>query len=156
MPMVIVKSGRGVTAKVNGMVRRTQDASAAWPKVGAYLARTTRQQFATKGGRLGTPWQPLKPKYRLWKIKHGFNRNILVMTGDLRNSFVSRPMSIEEYKKTSAVFGSKDKKAVWHQYGTRRNGKRVNPPRVMLKATPEVRAEVKKIITRHIVGKASK
>jgi phage virion morphogenesis protein len=159
MPLTVDESSmRQVRLRVNKIRKRVQDPSdAVWRQVGSYLSKQVDRQFITEGAHLGpSPWQPLKPAYRMWKIRHGYSRKILVQTGELRRSFTSRPMGIEEYHGQYAIFGSDLQKAVWHQYGTERHGKRVNPPRPMLVVNPDVRRDIKDILTNYIVGKRKK
>lgn len=96
---------------------RAGDLTPAWPGVGDIIADAMTQQFATAGAAGGRAWAPLKPEYRAWKIRKGFSPEILIKTGEMRGTLVSRPMDIEDYDKTSAEFGTKDQKASWHQRG---------------------------------------
>lgn len=137
---------REVAVDIKVIRGRAEDVSRVWPSVGQYLSREVRKQFVTEGAHFGTPWKPLKPAYRLWKIRNGFSRKILRRTGELLQSFTGRPMDIERYQRQEARFGSDLDKARWHNFGTKRNGKRVNPPRPILKVTPAVRREVKNIV----------
>lgn len=153
---ITVKGTRGIKQRIRGIQVRASNPQKAWPSVGAYLSRVANKQFTTEGAYLGKPWQPLKPAYRLWKIRNGYSRKILVQTGVMKRSFTGRPMDIEEYRGNSAVFGSSNQKAVWHHHGTRRNGKRVNPPRPILYVTPEVRSDIRDILAKHVVGRSRK
>lgn len=146
-------ASRRVAKRIRSLAGRTQDVSRVWPKVGGYLSRQIRRQFSTRGKHFGTPWKPLAASTRKQKRKLGFPRIPLVRTGDLRGSFIGRPMRIEIKEKTHAIFGSDLNTAVWQQYGTKRNGKRHIPPRVILKITPEVSKEVAGIIRKHIMGR---
>lgn len=146
--------GRGIgntKRKLRTYERRVDNVRAAWPRVGRYLASVTRRQFTTKGAFLKTPWKPLKPEYRLWKVRNGYSRAILIQTGDMRSTFTSRPMDIEEYHSNYAVFGSSHPLARYHQYGTRRNGKRVLPARKILVTNKMVRSEVRDIVADYII-----
>lgn len=148
-----ISGDRDVSRKIRAYGTRAEDVSKAWPRVGSYLSRAVRQQFVTEGVRFGKPWKPVKPAYRLWKIRNGLSRKTLVATGAMRQSFVGRPMDIEEYRGNTAVFGSSDPKAVWHHYGTRRDGKRVNPARPILVITNDVAKDVRQILADHITGR---
>ena len=149
-----VKHSNRVTMKIQRMGMRARNPEGAWPHVGSYLSAVERRQWATQGAYLlGHPWKPLKPEYLQWKIKHGYSPRILMQTGALRLSFTGRPMSIEVYGKGSARFGSSHRLAHWHQEGTHRNGKRVNPPRPMMKLTPKVRNNVRDILADYVLGK---
>jgi phage virion morphogenesis protein len=153
---ITVSGTRGVKQRIRGIKVRASNAERAWPSVGAYLSRTANKQFTTEGAYLGKPWKPLKPSYRLWKIRNGYSRKILVQTGDMKRSFTKRPMAVEEYAPGFAIFGSDNQKAVWHHNGTRRNGKRVNPPRPILYVTPQVRKDIRDILAKHVAGRSRK
>jgi phage gpG-like protein len=152
LTLTVKVNGRSILAKrhIRNLQMRATNLMPMWPRVGTYLSGVVRKQFASKGVYLQTPWKPLQPDYRLWKVKHGYSSAILVKTGDLKRSF-GRPMQIESYRRDSASFGSREQTALWHQDGTRRHGRQVNPPRPILKATPLVKREVKKIVRDWIV-----
>lgn len=137
--------------QLRGMSHRAQDLRPAWPKVGSYISQSNRKQFTSKGAYYGTPWKPLKPEYAAWKLHHGHGRRMLVVTGTMKMSFTSRPMSIEKYYRKKAVFGSDNRLAAYHQYGTRRNGKRAIPARPMMKATPKLKRDVAQIVLTYVV-----
>jgi phage gpG-like protein len=153
MGITVERRSRNAEMRLSRMADRAEDLTPAWPRVGRYLSGVVREQFATRGARLGTPWRPLSDTYAARKARMGWNRRTLVRTGALRSSFTSRPMAVERYGRQEAHFGSDLQTAVWHQRGTHRNGKRVNPPRPMIRVTPEVRSEVKQILAAYIVGK---
>lgn len=145
-----VSGDRAVSKRFKNIAKRASDVSPAWRGVGGYLSRMVAQQFASEGSRLGTPWRPLKPEYRLWKMQNGYSRKILVQTGRMKQSFTGRPMDIERYGPSDAVFGSNDMKAVWHHFGTHKDGKQVNPARPILVVTPEIRREVSQRVIKYI------
>lgn len=146
-------AGRRVAKRVRNMADRTQDVSKTWPKIGAYLSRQVRRQFSTRGKHMGTPWKPLKRSTLKEKRNLGFSRIPLVRKGDLRQSFVGRPMNIELYGKQRATFGSSLNTAVWQQRGTYRGGRRAIPPRPILQVTPEMRVQIKGTLQKYIVGR---
>lgn len=146
-----IRGDKAASRRLDDVAHRARNIERAWPAVGSYISKQVNQQFVTQGSRFGTPWKPLKPEYRLWKIRNGFSRLTLVKTGLLKKSFTGRPMDIEEYRGNSATFGSNFDTAVWQQKGTHRNGKRVIPPRPILVATKDMRLEVKRILQRYIV-----
>jgi phage gpG-like protein len=149
-------AGRRVAKRVRSIAGRAEDVTPAWPKVGAYLSRQVRRQFATRGKHFGTPWKPLKKQTRLQKTKLGFPRIPLVRTGDLRKSFIGRPMNIEIKRPQSAVFGSSLNKAVWQQFGTKRGGRPAIPPRPMLRITPVQSKEVGDIIRKFVMDRKTR
>jgi phage gpG-like protein len=140
-----------VSKKFKDMQQRADDLTPVWPKVGRYMSNVANRQFVTEGAFLGKPWKPLKPYYRLWKLRNGFSRKILVKTGAMRKKFTGRPMDVEVYGRHSAEFGVADQKAVWQQYGTHKDGKRVIPPRPILYANRMVKRDVRNIVKDYIV-----
>lgn len=154
MGMTIKEKNKGaVKRRLRTIEKRADNPEGAWPRVGAYLSRNVRRQFVTEGSHLGRKWKPLKKSYRLWKVRNGYGRKILVQTGSMRDSFVKRPMAIEDYRGRSAVFGSDHPLAPFHQYGTRRGGKRAIPARPMLIITKEVRQDIREILAKYVTGK---
>lgn len=145
---VKVNGADKVAAKIRGYGYRTKELQPVWPEVHAYFRRAVNRQFATEGAYFGRPWRPLRPGYRLWKIRHGFSRKILVRTGEMKKSFRWQRIS-----PNSAMYGSSNQKAVWHHHGTRRHGKRVNPPRPIIVITRKVRRDVRDIFADHIAGR---
>lgn len=146
---------RKVSNRIKDLSKRSRDVSPVWPKVGSYLSHANRKQFTSRGAYYDTPWKPLKPEYRRWKLRSGYGRRTLVLTGAMKASFTTRPMSIERYYKKSAVFGSTSELAIFHQYGTRRNGKPAIPARPIMKTTPKVRKTINSMIEYYVVhGKA--
>lgn len=153
---VRVTGVRQARLRISAIKKRAGDVSGAWPSVGAYLSRVATRQFVTEGAYLGRPWAPLKKEYRLWKIRNGYGRKILVRTGGLRNEFTGRPMQLEVYEGNRARFGSTSELAGWHHKGTRRNGKQVNPPRPILYVTPGISKDIRDILAKRIVGRRGK
>lgn len=149
-----ISGDRKVSRRFKDLSNNAQDVEKVWPKVGSYMSREVHKQFVSEGRHFGTPWKPLKPATVLEKRRLGYGRKILLRTKELRSSWTGRPMDIEEYRGNTAVFGSSNQKAIWHQYGTRnKNGTRVNPPRQMLKVTPQMAADIRKMIADHIMGR---
>ena len=153
MSVTVSRSGEDVSLELKSMAKRVKNPAKAFKQIGSFIAAANRRQFATHGAYLGKPWKPLKPEYLQWKIRSGYSRRTLVMTGGMRASFVSRPMAIEEYYGTSAVYGSDHWLAKFHQYGTFRNGKRAIPPRPIMKKTPKIVRGVTGIMKAHVLGK---
>ena len=152
MSITMSRRGENVSVKVKGISNRVKRPAAAFKQVGSYIAASNRRQFATHGAYYGTPWKPLKPDYLQWKVRSGYSRRTLVMTGGMRASFVSRPMKIEKYYGDTAEFGSDHWLEKFHQYGTFRNGKRAIPPRPIMKKTPVMVKGVAGIIKAHVLG----
>lgn len=145
---------RNALRRAKQHVKRTAERAAnpapVWPSVGTYLSHANWKQFTSRGAYYGTPWKPLKPNYYRWKLKSGHGRTMLVLTGKMRTSFTARPMAIEVYSRHHAVFGSDDRLAIFHQFGTRRNGKRAIPARPMMVVTPKVRDDIADIIEQYV------
>jgi len=64
---------------------RTPDTGLLAKQVENHFNRGVREQFDTEGQRFDTPWKPLQPDYRLWKIQHNYSGDILVKTGWMRH-----------------------------------------------------------------------
>lgn len=155
MPMVVVSNGGGTKRKIRDIRIRVNNPEAMWPKVGRVVAQQTRKQFTSKGSYFGTPWRPLTPAYRAWKISHGYSRSILVQTGEMRASFTNLPMDVMEMHGNRAKFGSRNQKAVWHHHGTHYHGKQVNPPRPILFNNPVLEEAVVTKVREYIFGRES-
>jgi phage gpG-like protein len=153
---VRVMGVRQAKLRVKAIKKRAGDVSGAWPSVGAYLSRVATRQFVTEGAYLGRPWAPLKSEYRLWKIRSGYSRKILVRTGGLRNEFTKRPMQLEEYMGNSARFGSTSDLAAWQHRGTTRNGKPHIPARPIIYVTPGISKDVRDILAKRIIGRGKR
>lgn len=83
--------------------------------------------FANTAGRInpnkvidGFAWEALKPKYKAWKARI-VPFGTLVFSGDMADSFRQKGArgNIEEINDFSASYGSRNKLAKYHQYGTR-------------------------------------
>lgn len=131
--------------------RRTKNPTAAWKEVGALLSKETQRQFETRGANLGTPWAPLAPATIRQKLAQGFSRQMLVRTFAMKRGFTDRPMDIEVYAGRTARFGSSSKIAKFQHGGTMRGGKQHIPARPILKLTPHLRREIRKIVRRHLL-----
>lgn len=144
-----------VKRQMNGIAKRSANVSPVWPRVGSFLSAAERRQFATEGSYLGTPWQPLKASTLASKSRRGFGgRKILVETGAMRGTFTGRPMAVEVYGGSSAIFGSNSQVAKWQHFGTHRNGRQAIPPRTIMKVTPVLVSGVADIVAAYILGKS--
>lgn len=149
---VIITGAKDVKAKIAGIRRRMKNPSPVWPRIGRIVNKAVSRQFTTRGAYFGTPWKPLTPKYLAWKLSHGGPRQILVMSGKMRGTLISRPMNIEEYMGHRAVFGTNNDKALWHHGGTRYRGQQINPPRPILKATQPLAHDMAVSVGKYIAG----
>lgn len=153
--MIIVHNEKAAVRKIRAIRERVEHPEPGMVAVGRVVARDVRRQFSSSGSFFGTPWSPLKPDYRVWKAAHGYPRNILVMSGEMRDSFTAYPMGITEIDGQRARFGSSNQKAVWHQYGTHHNGKQVNPARPILFVNPILVKHVRDTLARYIIARGS-
>jgi phage gpG-like protein len=154
MSRVRVDGIREVRELLREMRARASDASAVWPKVGDHIAEQIGRQFDTEGAHFGTPWDPRKPDYGTRaELEPGWDPMspdyghgpLLVETGELRDSFTSRPMSAEHYSPQEAVFGSDDYRAPFHHDGTSDI-----PARPIVRATDDLAEDVSAILARYI------
>lgn len=121
-------------------------------RIGNIVARHVRRQFATKGVHFGTPWKPLKPATVKEKVSLGFPRNPLVRTGEMKMGVAQAPMDIEYFTKNTGTYGTGRQKAVWQHRGTRRNGRRVIPPRPILLVNEALERDVVAVIRKQALG----
>lgn len=141
-----INGDRRVRQLLSEMVDRTRGVEVIWPKVGDVIADNLDRQFDTEGMHfLGHTWAPLKPSYRRWKIRNGYDPRRLHQTGAMRASLTSRPMAVEEYFPFRAVFGTDDEKAAFHQDGTR-----FMPQRQIIRVTEDMADDVSSVIARYI------
>ncbi len=152
MNITVDKSGlNSIKRKIDKVADRSKNLTPVWPKVGSYMAASNRRQFSSHGAYYGTPWAPLKPEYAAWKIGHSSSGKILVLSGGLRASLVSRPMSIERYSAQDATFGTDHWLSKFHHPGTHRNGEQANPPRPLMRKTPKMTNDVGKIVREYVL-----
>lgn len=149
MPLRIEGNLRTLGNSLRTVADNAENVEPAWEAFSVYLGNQVSRQFSSRGTHFGTPWKPLTPDYARAKRKAGYRGGILVREGDLRDSF-SSPRNILDSDRDSAVFGSRLDTAVWHQYGTRRNGKQVNPPRPMLVKTEKMENYLRRLVTQHL------
>lgn len=127
---------------------RARDLRPAWRAVVAYLRAATIQQFASQGGRLGTPWQPLSPAYAIAKARKYPGQPILRATDAMFNSLAGQTAdSVVEIEPQVMSYGTKDRKAHWHQYGTTRM-----PARKILGLIAQDKQMVKSIVKDHLAN----
>lgn len=141
-----ITGDRRVKQLLSEMADRTQGVESAWPGVGDVIADSMQQQFDTFGVALnGKAWAPLKPEYLAWKIRNGYDPRTLRKTRDMEASLTGRPMAIEEYFPMSARFGTNDKKAAFHQ-----NGTKFMPQRKIINITEDLADDVNSVLARYI------
>lgn len=142
---------RKVARTIRTMDKRVDNLAPVWRQIGSYIARNNRMQFTTRGAHYGRKWKPLSPRTIADKLRKGYGRAPLVRTGGLKSEFTGRPMRVERYGAHSATYGSDSRLATWQQYGTRRNGKRHIPPRLIMRVTKEMRAEIHKRVVNYVM-----
>lgn len=98
-----------VAARLRQAAKRVSNMRPVFQDIGAYIERDTDQRFVREQAPDGTPWRDLSPN--TWASKR--NRKKLNETGQLRDSLAYSADSRE------AIIGFADKKARWHQFGTR-------------------------------------
>lgn len=77
---------REVHAILEGVARRTDDASPALRQVARWVRGEWGEAFSTGGRNLPKPWRPLTASTREAKQRRGYDPHILVRRGDLRDS----------------------------------------------------------------------
>lgn len=89
-------------------------------RLGDEFSDIMREQFASEGAHASGGWKPLVKWYADWKEKNYPGRSILVQTGDMADSLISKSNrnSVREISETDMRIGTKDKKAVWHHFGS--------------------------------------
>lgn len=98
-----------VSAKLRQAAKRVSNMLPVYQDIGAAVERSTDQRFAREQAPDGTPWRDLSPN--TWASKR--NRKKLNETGQMRDSLSYSASA------TEAIIGFADKKARWHQFGTR-------------------------------------
>lgn len=138
--------GLGIADGLTRFASLVQDFTPAWEKVGEDFKRTVNEQFTTEGGRGGTRWKPLAPSTIRQK---GAGGSILVRTGALRSSVTGGPGYIKSISARRTTFGTSDRKAVFHQFGTSRM-----PARPIIVVTKEDKTRWRKEVQRWMVSVA--
>ena len=139
---------KNIKGKIKVIENRTNNPEKCFEYIGSYLSAYNRKMFATNGAFGGKVWAPLKPDYQQWKIRHSVGKATLVRSGKLKASYTSRPMKIERYGKTVAVYGTDVKYAHFHESGTRKM-----PARVVMQANSKVRKDIQQIVADYISGR---
>jgi phage gpG-like protein len=141
-----IEGDRRVKQLLSEMADRTRGVYHVWPKVGDVIAGALDKQFESEGAYFyARKWKPLQPDYLAWKIRNGYDPRRLHQTGAMRRSLTSRPMSLENYFGNRAVFGTRDRKAAFHQ-----NGTRFMPKRQIIRVTEDLADDVSSVIAKWI------
>jgi phage gpG-like protein len=117
-----------------------------WPSVLVYLRKATQQTFATQGGRIGESWPELSTGYAKQKARVWPGQPILRASDAMFNSLVSQTGdSVAEMNRDSFAFGTRDRKAKYHQRGGGRATRRA-----MLAVTEEDRRGIRGLMVLHL------
>lgn len=109
-------------------------------EIGSILEDSSRKRFETERAPDGTPWAPLSEKYKAWKAKKGLMTGILkARRGDLAVSPKWDPPAAD-----SVTVTAYDRRAVFHQFGTRRG----IPARPFLGVSEEDREDIMDAVRR--------
>lgn len=123
-------------------------------RIGIKALAEIEKQFKTDGKNFETPWKDLSPttKQRRRKGRMPGGIKILRDTGALKNSFTYKADN------TKVVIGTSVKYAKYHQFGTKRNGKRTLPKRPQLPDKDKIAIEKisKPIVDDYIKNKIEK
>jgi hypothetical protein len=114
-----------------------------------YMRGVEREQFNTQGASGSGGWAPLKRATVAQKAKRGLDSRILRATDNLFESLTSRghPDHIEKISADEWFFATRDKKARFHQKGTRKM-----PARRVIELSERNRRDAVKIVQRHLMG----
>lgn len=118
-------------------------------EAGVYSLRgIERRQFDSQGEFASGGWAPLAPATVRLKARKGLSRRVLRATGALEASLVGPgPGHVEIVQPHQLVFGTSDRKARFHQSGTRRM-----PRRRVLELREQDRRNFVRILQRHMAG----
>lgn len=149
----MIEGIEGSITAIRRVQNRADDTPAIYRKIGTFMRKVYLTQFSSQGAfLLGDPWQPLKPGYRRWKMKHSHSGRILVLNGDLRSSYTRKYAAYESITPTGAEYGSSNRLAPFHEFGTHSHttGKPIVPARPVAVANKYVKDGVSNIIADYI------
>lgn len=115
---------------------KVRDFRPVWRRIHADFLKIEAQQFDSEGARGGTAWAPLSPSYSAWKAMNYPGRKILEMTGAMKAQLTAGTGMTVEMQPLTLRMMPTDRKAPWHQRGTRRMPAR---PVVMLTEADRIR-----------------
>ena len=128
------------TAMLDRLRRIVERMRPTMTSVGEYLLNVfSNQAFESEGAIYGLKWQPLNPKYALWKSTRYPGRGILERSGNLRRGFKAYPA--ESY----LLIENKVPYAAKHQYG------RGVPQRTIVAIQSRQKSEIERIIQNDIM-----
>ena len=120
-------TGQDTPARIIAPVTRAMtDFRQVWEAFRPRLHEIAIEQFGTEGARGGERWAPLSPAYAARKARTHPGRTILVRKGNLAESLISQsaPGAIWRASADTLVWGTEDRTAAYHQYGTSRMPRR--------------------------------
>lgn len=134
--------------ELDAMAQRARDMRPAWLAVIAYLRIATAQQFASQGSRLGSAWQPLSEPYGTQKAKVFPGQPILRATDAMFKSLTEETEnSITDVEPLAMEYGTKDRKAKYHQDGTPRM-----PRRQILGLIAQDKRQIVRLVQQHLAN----
>lgn len=140
----------GDTQVMRGFSRfgeHVKDLSAAFREIAQDFHKGEAQQFQSAGGYGAGGWTPLAPSTIERKQRSGYPLDILVRTGELRESLSGRGKgSIETIQPLEMHLGTSSHSAVFHQRGTSRM-----PARPVIMLPEEQKTRWHKIIHKFLV-----
>lgn len=134
---------------------RGEDMRPAMYRVGLLFQEGHREQFASRGGFLGTPWPENSPETLLRKARSGnsWSSSPLVEEGDLQQAVEGGKGGFLRARRGSVSVGVKDFKARFAQGGAKKNRRGIEPARPILGiSTGEVRESLT-ILESYLLGR---
>lgn len=139
---VEVVGGDKLVATMGDVAAGVKDLGTSMAAIGLYLRNFySGEVFASRGGVIGEPWQPLNDRYAAYKARKWPGRIPLIRTGLMNNSFTSQ---------TGTDFARISNTAEYFKY--QQQGTSRIPARVMLKLDETRQQEVIRIIDAEITA----
>lgn len=134
---------------------RGEDMRPAMYRVGLLFQEGHREQFATRGGFLGTPWPENSPETLLRKARSGnsWSGSPLIEEGDLQQAVDGGKGGFLRARKGSVSVGVTDFKARFAQGGASGNRRGVEPARPILGISESESRESLSILTSYLLGR---
>lgn len=149
MATVTARGIEPVVTRVRGMAdRAARPSNQVWEDIGRMIRNAYKEQFETEGAFLGRKWAPLNPRYAAWKQRHHPEGTILVLEGKLKESYTDAQKAYTHITGNVGEFGSNDKIAKYHQYGTR-----FMPARRVVVVNMFLRNEIKRVERDYVMGR---
>jgi len=120
-----------------------------WQKIREDFHRIEAAQFDTKGGRSGTPWAQLSPRYAAWKMKYFPGMPLLQLTGLMWAQFAVGTGMRTIIEPLKLLMAPTMQYPVYHQQGTKSS-----PMRKVVALTEADKSSWMKMIHNYIYDKA--